>query len=404
MRPLHRGITGLLGVLALVLGLAPSATAQETRVVSGVVIDAESGAPVSDAVVTIEGTGLSVITDPEGRFSVTGVPVGRRRLLLRHLAYGEHAEALVVASSGPLDFEIRVSSRAIELAPLEVEVRSREAQARRASGTAFNVIDRSTLATFPPGTQGLLEVLQGRFPGLRVNGTCVEYRFLQQAQVPDPENPELTVLSPCRDITVYVDGVPDAQGSAILQQLSLQNVERVQLLTPAEAGVQYMGGSRGVILVETRQGIARETPARVHVNGFGWEEPGSYPWLKVLGLSALGTAAVAGLTTRTAFDCAEVEARVSPVRCQTPAGIAGAVATSAIGRVITHSVGRTPYTEGRTFPALLMSVVTASVGYMLYVHGENEGSDGSRVAGQIVLGVGVPITLTLSDRVFRMLR
>jgi hypothetical protein len=301
MRPLLRGISGLL--LLHALAFPPSVCAQETRVVSGVVVDAESGAPVSDALVTIGDTGLSVVTDSEGRFEVSGVPVGNLQLVLSHLAYGEQAESLVVEASGSLDFLIRVSSRAIELEPLGVEVASREALAQRASGTAINVIDRATIEAFPPSGQGLLPLLQSRIPSLRVLGSCVEYRFLQHATVPDPVNPELLITVPCRDITVYVNGVPNTQGSAVLEQLPPEAVERIQVLSPAEAGLQYMAGNRGVILVEMRQGMGRETPYRVHVNGFGWNEPESYPWLRVLGVSALGNAAVVGITSRALLDC-----------------------------------------------------------------------------------------------------
>jgi hypothetical protein len=402
MRSLLRGIARLLFVLAL--AFPSSVGAQETRVVSGVVVDAESGAPVSGALVTIRGTGLSVVTDPEGRFEVSGVPLGGLQLVLRHVAYGEHAQPLVVEASGSLDFRIRVSSRAIELAPLGVEVRSSDAQAQRASGTANNVIDRATIEAFVPGGLGLLPLLQGRIPSLRVDANCVEYRVFQRADVRDPENPEWLVSTGCRDITVYLDGVPDRDGSALLRQLSPEDVERIQVLSPAEAGLRYMNGSRGVVLIETRRGVVADSPGRVHINGFEWKEPESYPWLRVLGVSALGNAAVAGITSRTVFDCGSQESGLTPIRCQAPAGIAGAVLTSVIGRVITRRAGRTPYTEGRTYPAFLMSAATASIGYMLYVHGENQGSDGSRLAGQIVLAVGVPITLTLSDRIFRMLR
>ena len=402
MRPLLRGISGLLFVHALALPLTVGA--QETRVVSGVVVDAESGAPVSDALVTIRGTGLSVVTDPEGRFEVSGVPVGSLELVLRHVAYGEHAQPLVVGASGSLDLRIRASSRAIELEPLDVEVASTEAQARRALGTAGHVIDRATIEAFPPIGNGLLPLLQGRIPSLRVHGSCVEYRHQQQAVYPDPVDPEISRLTPCRDVTVVVDGVPDAQGSDLLAQLSLQEVERIQVLSPAEAGLQYVAGERGVILVETRRGMVTESPYRIHVNGFGWNEPESYPWLRVLGVSALGNAALAGLTSKAVLDCGGNESWETPPRCNAMAGVGAAFLTSAMSRFVTRWAGRTPYSEGRTYPALLMSVATASVGYALYVHGERQDSDASRAAGQIVLAVGIPLTLTLSDRVFRMLR
>jgi hypothetical protein len=402
MRHLPRGISGLLFVYAL--AFAASVDAQETRSISGMVVDAESGAPVSDALVTIRGIGLSVATDPNGRFEISGVPLGNQELVLSHVAYGEHAEPLVVEASGSLDLRIQASSRAIELAPLGVEVASREAQARRASGTATNVIDRATIEAFAPRGEGLLPLLQGRIPSLRVHGACVEYRFLRQAVVPDPVNPEWQVTTPCRDVTVYVDGVPDGEGSAFLRQLSPQDVERIQVLSPAEAGLQYVGGERGVILVETRRGSVTEAPYRIHVNGFGWSEPESYPWLRVVGVSAVGNAAVAGLTTRAMLDCGGNDVERPPLRCHATAAVASAFLTSAMSRVITRWAGRTPYSEGRTYPALLTGVATASAGYLLYLHGEKQDSDASRAAGQIVLAVGVPLTLTLSDRLFRMLR
>jgi hypothetical protein len=405
MLPLLHGISGL---LFLALALPPSVMAQETRVVTGVVVDAESGVPVADALVTIRGTDLRAITDPEGRFEVGGVPVGSLQLVLRHVGYGEHAQPLVVGASGPLDFRIRVSSRAIELAPLVVEVASGDALAQRASGTATNVIDRATIDAFALSGQGLLPLLASRVPNLRVIDACVEYRLQVYAAIPDPVNPELLITRfACRDITVYVDGMPSQQGSALLQSLSPQDVERIQVLSPGEAGVRYADAGRGVILVETRRGTVTETPYRVHVNGFGWNEPPSYRWLRVLGVSALGNAAVAGLTSRAVFDCGGEgggEVWLTPPRCHATAGIAAAVLTSAISRVFTRRAGRTPYSEGRTYPAFLIGAATASVGYLLYLRGENEDSDTSRAAGQIVLAVGIPLTLTLSDRVFRVLR
>lgn len=406
-RPRPRGVL-LRGVRRLLLALtlaAPSALyAQETRTISGVVVDAERGTPVSSAVVTIAGTGLSAVTDAQGRFEVAGVPIGTLQLVLSHVAYGEQAEALQVGPSGALDFRIRVSSRAIELEPLDVEVASPEAQAERASGTATHVINRATIDAFPPSGQGLLPLLQSRIPSLRVQGNCVEYRFQQHAVLHDPENPELLITVPCRDVTVYLNGMPNPQGSALLQQLSPQDVERIQVLSPAEAGLQYVAGNRGVVLVELREGVGRETPYRVHVNGFGWDEPQSYPWLRVLGVTAVGNAVVVGIASKALLNCGEDEALPGGTRCHDMAGMTAAFLTGAVAPVLTRWAGRTPYSEGRTYPALLTATAIASAGYLLYVHGEREGSDASRTAGQVVLAVGIPVTLTFANRLFRMLR
>lgn len=395
----------LLPLLLLLPLASPSpASAQSNRTISGVVVDTGTGGPVADAVISLRGTGLGAVTDSAGRFEVAGVPVGDHVLVLSHVAWGEQTEPLAITASGPLDFRILVSSRAIVLEPLEVEVAAGAVQAERSSGTATNIIDRTALEASPPGGQGLLDVLRGRIPSLRVMGSCVEYRVQQHGVFQDPDNPELLITVPCRDITVYVNGVPNPQGSALLEQLSPQDVERIQVLSPSEASLQYMSGSRGVILVELRRGLGRETPYRIHRNGFGWDEPRRYPWFRVLGVSALGNAAVVGAVTRTLLHCGEEDTFGGAPRCHGIAGMTAAVLTGAVGPLFTRWAGRTPASEGRTYPALLATAATASLGYLLYVDGENTESDGSRLAGQVVLGVGIPVVLTLSNRIFRALR
>jgi hypothetical protein len=85
------------------------------------------------------------------------------------------------------------------------------------------------------------------------------------------------------------------------------------------------------------------------------------------------------------------------------AAVAGAV-SGTISGLITRWAGGTVNSEGRMLPSVLAGAVTASIGYKLLLDSENGGSDLSRTAGRAVLAIGVPITLTLSDRVFRVLR
>lgn len=404
MRSVLFGLGGLPFVLVLSLALPRSVEAQTTRVVSGVVVDADSGAPVADAVITIAGTSARAVTDEEGRFEIGGVPVGERRLVLDHLAYGAHEEPLAVEAGGSLDFRILVSTRAIELAPLLVEVASAEERARRASGGALNVIDRAMIEAHALGGQGLLPLLASRVPGLRVEGGCVEYRRQQAGVFRDPDT-GASIVVPCRDITVYVDGVPDARGSARLSSIPPEDIERIQVLSPSEAGVRHLAPGRGVILVELRQGVASESPPRVLVTGFGWNEPDPYPLWRVLGISTLSSVAIAGLMSRGFSGCGQGEVDWhKPARCTAVAGVSAAVVTGGIGRLLVGSMGRTSYSEGRTYPTLLLGALTASLGYALVLRGENEHIDASRTAGYAVLAVGVPLSLTLADRVFRVLR
>src|SRR5688500_7257728 len=96
----------------LALGLVARGAAQETRTVSGVVVDAGTGAPVVDVVTMVQGTALQAITDEQGRFRLDGVPIGSPRLVFRHLAYGEHGRVVVVGDTGALAFLVRISQQA----------------------------------------------------------------------------------------------------------------------------------------------------------------------------------------------------------------------------------------------------------------------------------------------------
>jgi hypothetical protein len=405
MRSVLRGIRRLLSVL--VLALPATLLAQETRVVSGVVVDAQSGAPVGDVLVTIQDTDLRAVTDADGRFRVGAVPIGSLRLVLRHVGYGEHAQPLVVGASGSLEFRVRISSRAIELSPLVVEVVSDAALERRASGNSLNVIDRPTIDAYSARGERLINLLSS-VPGIHVNRSCVEYRLrantADMGPIDEPES-DLDASLPCREVTIYLDGIPMPEGSGVLQTLPLQDLERIQVLSPSEAGVRYGGGGRGVLLVETRRGSVPETPdERVTITGFGWNEPQPYRWLRVLSISAIGNAATAALTYTALFDCSQTTSFQPRRRCSASVGTGAGLLTGAIGGMVTRWAGRTPHSEGRILPSLVVGTATASIGYALRLHGENRDSDVSRTAGNLVLAVGVPLSLTLADRVFRVLR
>jgi hypothetical protein len=391
------------------LALPTTLAAQETRVVTGVVVDAESGAAVADVLLTMPGTDVRAVTDPEGRFRVFGIPSGRVQLVLRHVGYGEHGLAV---APGARDLLVRISSRAIELQPVVVEVLSSEEQARRASGNSLNVIDRPTIDAYLRRGEPFQNVLR-EVPGITVNRNCIEYR-LASLTTRAAEGPVTTeqpdVLKPCRSMTVYIDGMwMQVGGTELLQTLALQDLERIEVLSPSEAGVRYQDAARGVLVIETRRGRTAGTPEspdreQINVTGFGWNEPEPYRWLRVLGSSAIGSATTIALA-HTAIDCGEDEAFLpeGPM-CSATGGVGAGILTGALSSLVTRWAGGTPYSKGRVLPSAVLGTATASIGYILWIRGENRSSDASRMAGQMIVGLGVPLSLTLSDRVFRVLR
>ena len=402
MRPRH----GALGALPLLFLLAlPGALLGQTRTVSGTVVDAESGAPVADVLITIPNTSVRVVTDADGRFRLVGVSRERLGLMLSHVGYGRHPFA--VSASGSQEYRIRISPRAIELSPMVVQVSSSAELARRASGNSLNVIERPTIEAYAARGEPFQNALR-EVPGIRVNRNCIEYRnpSLTTRSAEEPlAAAQDTASAPCRTVSIYIDGMWMQDGGDLLHSLSLHEIERIEILSPSEAGVRYMDAARGVLVVETRRGsIPQDARPEVAITGFGWDESEPYRWLRVLGVSALANGATMAIAYA-AFDCGEDEdfLKEGP-QCSEWGGMGAGILSGTVSGLVTRWVGGTDVSKGRTLPSVLLGTATATAGYMLRLYGENHGSSVHRTAGDVVLGVGVPLSLTLSDRVFRRLR
>ncbi len=92
------------------LGTIPVAVeAQDTGVVSGHVVDARTGAPLSKVLVLVEGLPLSTRTDDFGAFQLPKVPAGMRRLFVSVVGYILVRRDVQVLAGTSLDITIPLS-------------------------------------------------------------------------------------------------------------------------------------------------------------------------------------------------------------------------------------------------------------------------------------------------------
>ena len=383
-------------------------SAQQAGTIVGVVVDADSGEPVSGVEVRIADPSRMTVTDDEGGFRLSDVPRGNRRLILSHIAYGEHERSLVLEEGGTLEYEVRMSREAIELSPLMVEVRTEAERERLASGNSIDLVERPTIDLFERQGGNLVNLLGREVPGIRINAPCVEFRLQANSTgigPVDPESADASVNTTCREPAIFMDGVRVSMG---LGEISLDQLESVEVLSPSEASTRYgMAGAYGVILLETRSGIAPEANSgRVRVTGFAWLEEQPYRWPRVLGVSLAAHAAMTALTFGTFVQCAGLDTgfEIRTDDCN-PAFAAGAgVIAGIVGGLLTTWAGESPLTEGRNFPVMAVGAASATTSYLLLVHAEKSHSDVGQAAGIALATAGTTLLTTLADRVFRVVR
>jgi hypothetical protein len=367
------------------------------------VVDSASREPVAGVAIEILGS-TSALTDSAGIFLFRDVAVGTHELVLEHLSYGVHARSVSLLPNEELALEVSISVRAIELAPLVVEALT-ELEARRiSSGHSINEVMADEIERADRAGLTLSQLLQASMPGVLVRAasagqTCVTYRAIRS----DNDRG-------CNGVSVVLDGVPIADPSYVYGSLPLRDIERLEIMSPGQAGVRYgMRSGQGVLLVETKQGREerRRDVSRL-LTGFDWsEESDPYPWLKVLGGSfvanALGVGAGLAMADR-CFWTPDTSSFALRTRCHGAATAAASILSvvlPAVGGTLTARWGgATDRSRGRLVPSMVTAGMVLTGGYLLLIGGEGQ----SEIAGALVLGLAVPLTFTLSDRIFRVLR
>jgi len=151
---LARGVCVVLAAVGVAAAQAPGARIEGTVHVRG------STAPVRDATVAIEGTGLATRTDSLGRYVLLRVPAGPQVLVARRLGYAVSRIPVSVPAAGTRTIDVVMATSSLQLDQLTVTA-DRTGRARGELGTA-SVIDRDAIANqIASSLQGVLELVPG---------------------------------------------------------------------------------------------------------------------------------------------------------------------------------------------------------------------------------------------------
>ena len=248
-------------VLAMSLPLSAAVAQGTAAIIEGRVIDATTTRPLENVQVTIDGTTLGGMTNAQGGYRITGIPVpaGTATVLVRVRAIGYSRETRsVTVSAGETakrDFAVTVS--AVQLNQVVVTGSGQKTEVKRLGNTVSVIVppanapinDISNLLTArEPGVSGLVSGgLSGEGAKIRIRGNAS--------------------LSQSNEPIVFVDGVRMNSGGGFgigtggggspsrIDDIDPSTIERVEILKGAAAATLYgTEASNGVIQFFTKTG------------------------------------------------------------------------------------------------------------------------------------------------------
>ena len=126
---------GRLATLFLLLGCgwvgSVAAQSDSLATLTGIVTDAETGAPLPGAHVFIAASMMGTATDAEGRFGLDRVPLGAHRLYASMIGYAPEAIDTLLSAPGRVTLNFRLQPDVLELGEVAVEAREDKRWQRR---------------------------------------------------------------------------------------------------------------------------------------------------------------------------------------------------------------------------------------------------------------------------------
>ncbi|MDR1403171.1 MAG: TonB-dependent receptor [Tannerellaceae bacterium] len=227
----------------------PVGQQQNTRRITGVVVDQTTGEPIIGANVVVKGTTTGTITDLDGTFSLNISPDVNTTLVASYIGYVSRE---VRATSSSLQISLREDSQTLE----EIVVVGYGSQRKVNLSGAVAQVDAKALESRP--VQNISSALQGLISGVTV-----------QSGQGRPGQDEATIrirgVGTLNNASPYVliDGIE----SGTLNSIDPNDVESISVLKDASSAAIYGSkASNGVILVTTKRGKTGDP--RVSYNGY----------------------------------------------------------------------------------------------------------------------------------------
>ncbi len=255
---------------------AAAVRARRQGTVTGRVTEAAAGAPVVGALVSVVGTQINAITDAQGRYLLSAVPVGRRTISVRRIGYNEASTPVTVSEGATAVADIALNTQAVQLS--EVVVTATGEQRKVALGNVVATVAVDSIVAVAPITN-VTDMLAGRVPGLLtfsnsgITGSAPRIRLrgfnsLSQSNAPLMIIDGVRVENSTGGGGALGAGTQYGWTAGAVTELNPDEIESVDIVKGPSAATLYgTDAANGVILIKTKRGQPGRTQFTIYTEG-----------------------------------------------------------------------------------------------------------------------------------------
>ncbi len=235
-------------VFMMVILLSASAYGQNTKQITGVVLD-DQNEPVVGATVVVKNTTIGMITDYKGEF-VLEVPKDAKTLVISFI--GMQTQEVDITTVFEINIMLKSETELLEdVIIVGYGQQKKESIVGAITQTTGKVLERAG------GVTNVGAALTGQLPGV------ITYTSSGQ---PGEEDPKIIIRAQTSwnssDPLVLVDGIERS-----MSDVDISSVERISVLKDASATAVYgVRGANGVILITTKRGKEGKADIQVRAN------------------------------------------------------------------------------------------------------------------------------------------
>jgi iron complex outermembrane receptor protein len=280
-----------LALVGCLLWVVPLRAQESTGAVTGKVVDATTQQPLGNVEVAIAGTPHRELSRADGSFTLNGIPAGSYRLRASRIGYGSQIQEITVTPGGTTTAQVTLAPAAAILEP--VVVTGYGTQRREAITGSVSTV--SAAAANVGVITNVDQMIQARAAGVEVTRNNGEPGAGTQILIRGGSS-----ISNSNEPLYVIDGVPiynvatEPPSFAFtgtpplprnpLNLLNPSDIASITILKDASATAIY--GSRaanGVILVETKKGMAAGGPSIEYDSYVAASSPAKYLNLSTAG-------------------------------------------------------------------------------------------------------------------------